>query len=177
MITKKLKELRRDCMRSMERATQSPSQASSSTTTKSTMYWNRRGFRVCRPQNGLEMVRPSINKFFILKLASSLMVDILQCRVPAHVIFAPVVCTVCLVSVSHMRKTCMWLKTSHDSRFAHEALCLHQNVLSSHSAQHGTQYTFSDDSAITEHVTIFQVHSHPPFDQIFNGTFADFIFW
>ena len=28
----------------------------------------------------------------------------------------------------HMRNTCMWLKTSHDSRFAHEALCLHQNT-------------------------------------------------
>ena len=73
-ITKKLKELKRDCVRRMERATPD-SQGSSWTTTKSTIYWNRR-FRACRPQNGVEVVRPSISKFFILKLASSFMVEL-----------------------------------------------------------------------------------------------------
>ena len=33
-------------------------------------------FRACRPQNGLEVVRPSINNVFILKLASSFTVGI-----------------------------------------------------------------------------------------------------
>ena len=55
---------------------QNPHQGSRSTTTKWTIYWDRRGFWACRPQNGLEVVRPSINKFFILKLASSFMVEI-----------------------------------------------------------------------------------------------------
>ena len=42
--------------------------------------------------------------------------------------------------------------------------------------QHGTQYTFSDDSAIIEHILTSHLHSHPPFDQTFNGTSADVIF-
>ena len=47
---------------------------------------------------------------------------------PEHVIFLAQCSIACLVSVSHMRKTCMWLKTSHDSRFAHGALCPHKNT-------------------------------------------------
>ena len=34
-----------------------------------------------------------------------------QCRVPAHVIFLVQCSTACLVSVSHMRNTCMCLKS------------------------------------------------------------------
>ena len=50
-----------------------------------------------------------------------------------------------------------------------------QKHLSSHSAQHGTQYTFSDDSAIIEHFTTSHLHSNPPFDQTINGTSADLL--
>ena len=45
-ITKKRNELR-DCMRSMETATPEPHQGLSSTTTKSTIYWDRKGFWAC----------------------------------------------------------------------------------------------------------------------------------
>ena len=47
--------------------------------------------------------------------------------------------------------------------------------LSSHSGQHGTQYTFSGGSAIIEHFFTSHLHSNPPFDQTINGTSADFI--
>ena len=53
---------------------------------------------------------------------------------------------------------------------------IHNKHLSSHSAQHGTQYTFSDDSAIIERFLSSHLHSNPPFDQTINGTSADFIF-
>ena len=76
-----------------------------------------------------------------------------------------------LVSVSHMHYMCMWLK---DLTAQVTMECCVQKF--SHLAQHGTQYTFSDDSAIIEHFLTSHLHSNPPFDQTINGTSADFIF-
>ena len=98
-----------------------------------------------------------------------------QCRVPAHVIFLAQCSTACLVSVSHMHNMCMGLKKPHGS--SHNGVLSSQKHLPSHLAQHGTQYTFSDDSAIIEHSLTSHLHSDPPFDQTINGTPADFIFW
>ena len=80
-----------------------------------------------------------------------------------------------LVSVSHMHDMCMWLK-GLTAQVTMEC-CVHKKHVSSHLAQHGTQYTFPDDSAITEHFVTSHLHYNPPFDQTSNGTSAVFFIW
>ena len=91
-----------------------------------------------------------------------------QCHVPAHVIFSRSVQQLVFSSVL----TCV----AHACGSSHSGALCSQKHLSSHLAQHGTQYTFSDDSAIIEHFLTSHLHSNPPFDQTVNGTSADFIF-
>ena len=93
-----------------------------------------------------------------------------QCHVPAHVIFLAHCSMSRLVISPYMHNTCMWLKSQWSVVFT-------KKHLSSHSAQHGAQYTSSDDSAIIEHFLTSHLHSNPPVDQTINGTSADFIFW
>ena len=90
-----------------------------------------------------------------------------QSHVPAHVIFfasCSFLVVSVLVSVSHMRNACMWLK-----RCVPTQTCVF--TLSA-----AWQYTFSDDSAIIEHLLTSHLHPNPPFDQTIHGTSADFIF-
>ena len=65
---------------------------------------------------------------------------------------------------------------THACGSSHSGVLCSQSHLSSHLAQHGTQYTFSDVSAIIEHFLTTPSHSNPPFDQTINGTSAGFIF-
>ena len=163
-------------------------------------------------KTGLEVVRPSINPFFILKLASSFMVEIYT-MVWAIFFFADSRCfrlqamAIPLQATGGVHRTpnphAMSRSRTRDfsravfhslscqrlshAQHVHVAQGPHgssqngvlssQKHLPSHSAQHGTQYTFSDDSAITEHSLTSHLHSDPPFDETSNGTSADFIFW
>ena len=83
-----------------------------------------------------------------------------QCHVPAHVTFLAQCSIACLVSVSHMHNMCMWLKAS---RLKSQWSVVFAKTFSSHLAQHGTQHTFSDDSAIAEHFRASHLHSNPHF--------------
>ena len=67
---------KRDCMKSVETATPDSTPRIKFDDDEVNNLLGPKSSPACRPQNGLEMVRPSINKLFILKLASNFMVEI-----------------------------------------------------------------------------------------------------
>ena len=76
-ITKKLKKLKRDCMRSMEKGNTRIHTKDQGRQRRSEQFTGtEEGSERVDRKTGLEVVRPSINQFFILKLASSFMVEI-----------------------------------------------------------------------------------------------------
>ena len=103
-----------------------------------------------------------------------------QCHVPAHVTFRRVVFFVTRVRACQRLSHAQHVHVAEDEsrlEICTWSVVSSQKHLSSHVAQHGTQYTFSDDSAIIEHFLTSLLHSNPPFDQTFKGTSAGFIFW